>query len=259
MLTFFSYTISPYAAKVRAVLRYKQIPFQERVVHPMRRGEVRRLSGQSLVPIVDDEGHVVADSTRIVAYLDERYPDRPVIPRDPGLRARALMLEEWADDGLGASVQPVRWFIAANARRTSARFRSGYPPGLVDDIRMALVSSVLRLDLRRKYGGRSLVAPPPAAILTRLATMLDVVEGALAETGWLAGPSPTVADFAAFGWFSLLDGLDGWDLVQARPRLARLLRTLSEPANHPASPGDQQPRKSPPHGANGTPASRPPT
>ena len=94
MLTLFSYNVSPYAAKVRAVLAYKGVPFTERVVHPLERGEVVRLSQQVAVPIIDDGGTVVADSTRIVAYLDERYPSRPVIPRDAALRARALLLEE---------------------------------------------------------------------------------------------------------------------------------------------------------------------
>jgi glutathione S-transferase len=42
MLTLFSYNISPFAAKVRSVLRYKGVPFEERVVHPLERGEVMR-------------------------------------------------------------------------------------------------------------------------------------------------------------------------------------------------------------------------
>ncbi|MCU1281909.1 MAG: Glutathione S-transferase domain protein [bacterium] len=230
MLTLFSYNVSPYAAKVRAVLRYKGVPFEERMVHPLQRGEVVRRSGQIAVPVIDDDGTVVADSTRIVAFLDERYPARPVIPRDPALRARALLLEEGFDEGLGRTVQPVRWMIEANARRSAARFRSAYAPGLAGSLRMALVSGFLRLDMRRKYGSRMLGAPPAATLLARLGELIDIVEAALAESGWLAGPAPSVADFALFGWLTQLDGLDGWDVVQSRPRLARLMQALAEPA-----------------------------
>lgn len=239
MLTLFSYNVSPYAAKVRAVLRYKGVPFEERIVHPLARGELRRRSGQVAVPIIDDGGHVVADSTRIVAYLDARYPARPVLPADPALRARALLLEEGFDEGLAHAIQPVRWMIPANARRTAARFRAAYPPGLLDDVRMALVAATLRLDARRKFGSRSLAAPPAAHLLARLDEVLDLVDAALADSGWLAGPAPSVADFALFGWLSQLDGLDGWSAVQARQRVARLLQSLADPGEHAAADGDR--------------------
>jgi glutathione S-transferase len=239
MLTLFSYNVSPYAAKVRAVLAYKGVPFTERVVHPLERGEVVRLSQQVAVPIIDDGGTVVADSTRIVAYLDERYPSRPVIPRDAALRARALLLEECFDEGLSRTVQPVRWMIPANARRTAARFRSAYAAGFVEDVRMGLVSAVMRLDTRRKYGSRALGAPPAATLLARLAELLDVVEAALADSGWLAGPTASVADFALYGWLVQLDGLDGWDLVTGRQRVARLMQTLAEPAQGAAAAANE--------------------
>jgi glutathione S-transferase len=235
MLTLFTYNVSPYATKVRAVIRHKGIAFEERVVHPLMRGEVVQRSGQIAIPIIDDGGTVVADSTRIVAHLDERYPARLVIPREPALRARALLLEEGFDEGLARTIQPVRWMIAANAKRTAARFRSAYPAGAVEDVRMGMVTAFMRVDIRRKYGSRSLGAPTPSAILARLGELCDILEAALAETGWLVGPAPSVADFALYGWMSHLDGLDGWEIVQSHQRLARLIASIG--AGEPAGAG----------------------
>ncbi len=160
------------------------------------------------------------------------------------MRSRALLLEEGFDEGLGATIQPIRWMIASNARRTAARFRVPYPAGLVGSLRMALFSAFLRLDMRRKHGSRALDAPPPATLLSRLGELLDILDAALAETGWLAEPAPSVADFALYGWLVQLDGLDGWDAVRARQRVTRLIQLLSEPAQQAAGTaedGSEQP------------------
>jgi glutathione S-transferase len=213
-----SYNVSPYAAKVRGILRYKGLAFEERVVHPLRRQELERVSGQSLVPVVEDGADVVSDSTRIAAFLDERYPERPILPRAAGERARVLLVEDWADEALVKTVQPVRWLIPANAARTIATFRSAYPAGRADDLTFAVVGRVLKLDQRRKYGNRA-GQLARSAILERLAETADLLDGALAETGFLCAATPTVADFAAWGFVSLLDGLDGWETIKARKHL----------------------------------------
>jgi len=227
MVTLFGYKVSPYAAKIRAILRYKGIAFSERTVDPIDRRELKRLSGQVLVPVLDDGGTVVADSTAIARYLDEKYPRRPVLPADPGLRARALLLEEWADEGLPKVVQPVRWLIPENAEKSVALMRSAYPPGgATSAAKWALVTRVLLWDQRRKYGPRPPARPNAAKILNRLAEAMDILDAALAETGWLAGPEPTVADFAAWGFLNFLQSLDGWETVKTRRRVAKLIKEL---------------------------------
>jgi glutathione S-transferase len=224
MLTLYAFKISPYAAKVRAILRWKGLAFDERMVDPIDRRELKRLSGQIAVPVIDDGGTVVSDSTAIARYLDEKYPARPILPRDPALRARALLLEEWADEGLYRVVQPVRWLIPENARRSLALMRSAYPPG--NAAKWAVVSKVLVWDQRRKHAPRPPQRTSPAQILNRLAEVMDVLDGALAETGWLAGPEPSVADFAAWGFLNFLEALDGWETVKTRRRVAKLIKEL---------------------------------
>jgi glutathione S-transferase len=172
--------------------------------------------------IVDDDGTAVTDSTAIARHLDERYPERSIHPTDAALRARALLLEEWADEGLPRVVQPVRWLLPGNARREAARFRSAYPPGRVDDAAFALVARVVKHDIRAKYKlARS------TDYLNRLAEAMRYLDGALAETGWLAGPAPSVADFAVYGFVAQLEGLDGWETVKAHRRVVKLVKQLA--------------------------------
>ena len=62
------------------------------------RSEVERVSGQGLVPVIDDEGTVVYDSPRILRYLDERYPDPPIFPSDPARRAEMDVFIDWFNE-----------------------------------------------------------------------------------------------------------------------------------------------------------------
>jgi glutathione S-transferase len=89
MIRLFVSNVSPYAAKVRAILRYTGLAFEERIVDPLDRRELVQKSGQRLVPVLEDDGQVVADSTRIARFLDGKYPERPILPATPRcVRAR---------------------------------------------------------------------------------------------------------------------------------------------------------------------------
>lgn len=62
------------------------------------RRPIEEVSGQSLVPVIDDGGEVVSDSARILSYLDERYPEPPIFPSDPARRAEMDVFIEWFNE-----------------------------------------------------------------------------------------------------------------------------------------------------------------
>ena len=59
------------------------------------RTAVIEASGQPLVPVLEDDGTLVSDSTAILEYLEDRYPERPLYPRDEARRAEAVLLIDW--------------------------------------------------------------------------------------------------------------------------------------------------------------------
>jgi glutathione S-transferase len=217
----YSYNISPYAAKVRAALAYKGVAFREEIVHPLKRGIIKKKSGQILVPIIEHDGRVVHDSTRILTYLDEAFPEKPIFPADPVQRGLAKLLEEWADEGLRTVVQPVRFLIPMNYERTGKVFRSAYPAGRADDLAIATTMRVLKLRMSRKYGSGN-----PAKYLNRMAEVLDYAEAAVGPSGWLVGDHPTCADLGLAAWVSLVRGLDGWETVRVRRKVAKIAKML---------------------------------
>jgi glutathione S-transferase len=64
-------------------------------VDPDDRAAVREVSGQDRVPVLVHDGRVVTDSTAILEYLEDRYPDPPLYPRDDARRAEVTVFVDW--------------------------------------------------------------------------------------------------------------------------------------------------------------------
>lgn len=79
--------------RVRIALNLKGLDYEQVPIH-LRRGGGEQLSAaykainpQALVPALEDNGRILTQSLAMVEYLDERYPEPPVLPTDPGDRA----------------------------------------------------------------------------------------------------------------------------------------------------------------------------
>lgn len=81
--------------RVALALAHKGLPVQSVQVDPNDRTELRRISGQDLVPVIVDDGKVVFDSMEIVRYLENKYPDKPLYPRVVARNAEMLVFIDW--------------------------------------------------------------------------------------------------------------------------------------------------------------------
>jgi glutathione S-transferase len=94
--------VSPYVRKVLACLALKGLDYEIDPITPFFGGDAfERLSPLRRIPVLIHGDLVLTDSTVICAWLDEEFPDRPLLPASPADRARARWLEEYADTRLG--------------------------------------------------------------------------------------------------------------------------------------------------------------
>ena len=94
--------VSPYVRKVLVCMELKGIDYEVDPITPFfGNDEFRRLSPLCRIPVLIDGDLVLTDSTVIAEYLDEAFPDPPLMPKKPKERARARWLEEFADTRLG--------------------------------------------------------------------------------------------------------------------------------------------------------------
>ena len=97
--------ISPYVRKVRVALAYKGIEYDDVQQIPFGAPpEFVAKSPLSKIPCWEEGELILPDSSVILSYLEHRYPDPPLLPASPGLRARALWFEEYADSKVAVTV-----------------------------------------------------------------------------------------------------------------------------------------------------------
>ena len=60
------------------------------------------------VPVLDDDGKILFESCIINEYLDEQYPNPPLMPKDPYLRGRGRILVDYALNYLRESYLALR-------------------------------------------------------------------------------------------------------------------------------------------------------
>lgn len=92
----YTYYRSSAAFRVRIALNLKALAYESIPTHlrkaEHRAGEFLALNPQGLVPALEDGGAVISQSLAIFEYLEEKYPEPPLLPRDPVARARVRSL-----------------------------------------------------------------------------------------------------------------------------------------------------------------------
>jgi glutathione S-transferase len=119
MLKLCGFHLSNYHNKVRLALLEKGVPFEEDAnCTPSQKDEWLARSPIGKVPILElDGGRRIAESDVICEYLEEAYPQKPLLPKDPYERAKVRELVTFID-----------WHLEMAARQLYGAAFFGAPP-----------------------------------------------------------------------------------------------------------------------------------
>jgi glutathione S-transferase len=93
MLKLCGFRISNYHNKVRLALLEKGVPFEEDpTCFPSQKEEWVGRSPMGKVPILEADGTTISESEVICEYLEDAFPQKPLLPKDPVARARVREL-----------------------------------------------------------------------------------------------------------------------------------------------------------------------
>jgi glutathione S-transferase len=118
MLTLYDADRCPFCARARIVLAEKGIEYDNvQIDLDDRPAWIYEKNPLGKVPVLEEDAFVLPESPVIMEYLDERYPEPPLLPADPADRALARLWIERFDDLLG------RDYYAARRRDDGAASR----------------------------------------------------------------------------------------------------------------------------------------
>lgn len=210
---------SPNCWRVRMALAHKGLQ-AETVPWRFTEKDAIAFSGQALVPVIQDGDREVHDSWDIAVYLDENYPDRPMLFDGAQARSLSFFFKHWCEGNVhGAMFRIiVSDLFASLHEKDKAYFR----------------------ETREKRFGKTLEAlgAESHAALPALSAALNPVRPVLIAQQFVSGATPGFADYLLFGPFQwaravspvrLLepdDPLYAWrermlDLFDGMPRKAR--------------------------------------
>jgi glutathione S-transferase len=100
MVMLYEHPLSPYAQKCKVALWEKGVDFEARtpdLLSGETPGDFLDANPRAEVPALLDDGVAVFDSTVILEYVEDRWPDPPLLPVTPADRARVRMIEDVVD------------------------------------------------------------------------------------------------------------------------------------------------------------------
>lgn len=198
--------LSPFCRKIRLVLGEKKVEVELVEEKPWeRRMDYLRQNPSGKVPMLKLDGVTLAESNAIFEYLEEVFPEPPLLPKSPAARAEARRLASWFDDKFHHEVTVNLLYERVNKRLS----RSGHPESG-----------------RIKLGARN------------IKYHLDYIGWLMEGRRWLAGDDMSIADFSAAAQLSCLDYIgdvdwsrseslkDWYAKVKSRPAFRSILADL---------------------------------
>jgi glutathione S-transferase len=217
---------SPYSRKMRAVLRYRRIPYRWIVRGSEEDRGIPDLP-VALIPVLVFPGEGGAASTAMIdssfqiRRLEALQAERSLIPPDPALAFVDALVEDYADEWLTKAMFHYRWAFDADLRQAAALLprwaRTNAPERAIDAYSRSFSErQVGRLAL---VGSNETTAPVIEESYRRL---LRVLDAQLREQRFVMGARPGTSDFGLFGQLSqlaLFDPTSASLALQESPRV----------------------------------------
>lgn len=191
--------------KVRLVLYEKQLPFKSHLMD-LRKFEQHapdylKLNPNGVVPTLIHDGRVITESSVIMEYLEDAFPQPQLRPRDAYAGARMRLWLKFSDDVAYPAVYAPTWMIL---NRDAMK-------GLSETERAEVLSRIPQEDRRKRWADVS-THGFSGEVLTgaaeKMRGCLTRCNDTLARSPWLAADDLTLADYAVLPFIDRIHNLN---------------------------------------------------
>ncbi len=218
------FLISPMCDKVRRILHFKQLDYEVREYPMAARKEIRTLYSAGKLPCLEHNGKFIGDSTDIAEYLEEQFPQRPLLPNDPRQRGLVHMLEDWADESLYFYEMYFRFAQPHNAERNLPRMLHVDKPWF-----RKLMTRLIPGGIRKIIAGQGLGRKTHEHVLKDLRRQIMSLDARLQGSDWLVGDALTLADLSVYAEIGCVrDSREGGGLIAESERVSAWMLRIEE-------------------------------
>ncbi len=187
-LVFFAGSGSPFAWRIHLALEHKKVPYELRMLSfsagDLRKPEFLALNPRHKVPTILDGDFSLYESSPIGEYLEERFPEHPLFPRDQKQRAiaRRIVAEvgqyfyeasrplttnlffkkesDWKHDEIAAGKKAALEEVEYFSDQIKGEFLMGAEPGIADYALYPMIATFARFEKKKPDLGLRSDLPP---------------------------------------------------------------------------------------------------
>ena len=216
MIKLYSFMNSICTQKVFITLAEKKQPYDIHLVNLFTNEqfspEYLKIHPKGVVPALDHDGKVVIESSLICEYLDETFPDPPLVPADAWSQARMRLWSKMVDEHLFEATRELSFsaMFRERMKNMSDEQREGRFKNTGDPIKRARLESTYAEGVDSPYVYQG---------IGEFEIAFAKMEKDLADGGpWLVGKQMTLADINMMPFVARLDYLDLLDVwISERP------------------------------------------
>jgi glutathione S-transferase len=203
LYTLHGFDPSPYSVKMRALLRYRRIPFVWDALGSPR--DVAVAAGlPAVIPVLRfPDGRMMNDSTPLAYALEREHAGRSVIPDDPVLAYVSDLLEDFGDEWVTKMMFHYRWYYAQDRAFAQTWIVTSRDPTMEERKRQFAMQAFND----RQVGRMALVGCTEQnrpVIEDSYRFVLDTLDRHVRMRPYLLGSRPCLGDFGLYGQLQIL-------------------------------------------------------